>query len=400
MKQLLVILFFLQSGLLGAAHASAIQFNHRWEFSGNLQGTDLNQEGFSSLEQKGDFFGLIALDQSLKWDSFFFEVRPELRIVNSTAFRAAPGDIAQPVLIDQTRVMDFHQQLWPSKDRRETTIIISDIEKLNLRYQSEQLDALIGRNPFNPSILRLSPIWNKFSRNVFSQAYPGLQFNPDVAQIKFTHENIWIQNANVQSDFRELSSYLLLMGWAGESIEVQGLAGLLFDETTVGFNASYTSSESLYKMELLRVLANESFLVDHLEFALGYESSWTSQFSVVFEYLYNDISDNFEDPKDLNLGVSKFWTLRSKHYFLSQWDYQWNEVWSTALIPILNLDDASLSMGLNLRWLVNDDSELWLQGRIGFGKDQSEFSDRSIVFPDSRYLGYNHVISLGGRVYF
>ncbi|MFN7454141.1 MAG: hypothetical protein ACK5RO_05715 [Pseudobdellovibrionaceae bacterium] len=153
-------------------------------------------------------------------------------------------------------------------------------------------------------------------------------------------------------------------------------------------------------MELLRVLANESFLVDHLEFALGYESSWTSQFSVVFEYLYNDISDNFEDPKDLNLGVSKFWTLRSKHYFLSQWDYQWNEVWSTALIPILNLADASLSMGLNLRWLVNDDSELWLQGRIGFGKDQSEFSDRSIVFPDSRYLGYNHVISLGGRVYF
>ncbi|MFN7454140.1 MAG: hypothetical protein ACK5RO_05710 [Pseudobdellovibrionaceae bacterium] len=220
MNRLLVILFFLQSGLLGAAHAAAIKFNHRWEFSGNLQGTDLNQEGFSSLEQKGDFFGLIALDQSLKWDSFFFEVRPELRIVNSTAFRATPGDIAQPVLIDQSRVMDFHQQLWPSKDRRETTIIISDSEKLNLRYQSEKLDALIGRNPFNPSILRLSPIWNKFSRNVFSQAYPGVQFNPDVAQIKYTHENIWIQNANVQSDFRELSSYLLLMGWAGESIEV------------------------------------------------------------------------------------------------------------------------------------------------------------------------------------
>lgn len=380
--------------------ASPFRLKHRWDVSLAIQQRELSQEGYSELKSQTDAFFLIGLDQSIKNQDWVFEVRPELRALSSPSLETRSNDISRTALIDSSRAMDLHTQLSPAKDERGKFQSVADIERLNLRYQGSAFEMILGRNPFNPSIMRLSPVWNKFSRDIFSQSYPNLQFNPDMTSIKFTRGDFWIQNGNVLGRTQNQSAYLVLAGINFESVEVQALAGTLFDQPAFGANLNLSVSDSLVKIEWLTVNGREDSRTKHNEVAVGFERSWTESFSTTTELFYIDLANEFSDPTDITLGQSRFSGLRSKYYLLYQLEYQLNQTWQLVFTPVVNMSDSSFVLAGSLRWNIHDNLDATLTGRMGMGSERTEFSPRSIEFSDGSYVGYNNAASLMLKYFF
>lgn len=382
-------------------HAAGLSLKHRWEISGVVQHRELNQESFSELKNQTDAFLLIGLDQSLKFQPWFFEVRPELRLLSSPGLNTPSQDISRPQIIDSSRALSLSHRISPSQeDARSGSQVVTDIEKLNLRYQGSTTEFILGRNPFNPSILRLSPVWNKFSRDIFSQSYPNIQFNPDMTSLKLSMDRFWLQNANVLARETSQNSYLLLAGVNFESVELQGLAGQVFDQPAVGANFNISVSDSLLKAEWMSVNGRAGTRTKHNEVGVGFERSWTDSFATVTEFYYSDISNEFADSTDITLGQSRFTSLRSKYYFINQLEYQINQTWQFILTPVFNLSDSSYVFMGSLRWNILSNLDGTLTARYGGGEEGSEFSARSVRFTDGSYVGYSNTVSLMLKCFF
>jgi hypothetical protein len=248
--------------------------------------------------------------------------------------------------------------------------------------------------------MRLSPIWNKFSRDIFYTGYPNLQFNPDISSLKWQTSKLWLQNVNVFGKDPEHTAYLLFIGLNFDSLETQLLIGNWWKQRAVGGNISLSTAESLWKGEFLYLESGTFQSPSHTQAAVGFERSWTESFSTVSEVIFNNLSDQFEDPQLISLGASPFSKLRSKYYFATQFDYQLTEFWLASFTPVLNLDDKSGILALSLRGNLSDNLEVSANGRFGFGNEEAEFSSRSVRLVDGRYLGYNDIASLMMKYFF
>ncbi|MBK7963622.1 MAG: hypothetical protein IPK04_21955 [Bdellovibrionales bacterium] len=381
--------------------AEALKLKHRWEIAGSAQGTQLNQEGFSELKNKLDGLVLLGLEQSGQYKNWSFEFRPELKIWASPAFTTPPNDSSRFMLDDPKRALNLHNQVYPaSGTTTKTEMVTTDIEKLNLKYRNSYLDLTLGRNPFNPSIMRLSPIWNKFNKDIFFSGDPNLQFNPDIAAIRITQDKFWVQNANVFTRDSKSNSYLLIGGYNFKSVELQFLGGQMLDETAFGSNLSIATSKSLIKAEILTIITNRNSEAKHSQGALGFENSWTDSFSTISEFMVSTLSHQFQDSREISEGASPFLKLRSEYYLLNQFDYQFSEVWTGSLIPILNLSDSSQILSAALKANLSDNFEMNIQAKISGGSDFSEFGAKSLHYTNGSYQGFNNSAGLTMKYFF
>lgn len=377
-----------------STQALSFELNHRWELSGTVQSRELFQQGFSDYQQVTDGFAMIALDQTIKKKSWLLEVRPELRILYSETIAGLLNDTAKISLVNKNRVLQLQKEFVQETNDQKINAVL-DIEKINLRYQGAAVEMILGRNPLNPSILRLAPIWNKFNRDLFFTGYPNFIFNPDMAAIKLSGSSSWIQALQVNKD-----TSLILAGLQFDQFESQILFGKMFEEKTWGFNLSLSTEESLWKAELLSVLGDQVATNRHTEFSLAHERAWTDSYSTTLEFIYSDLFNNFENAGDFYQAQSPFLALRNKYYVALQMDYQFSDTWAGSFTPVINLQDSSLFQVLALRAQISDNFEIISTLKASIGSRGSEFSSQSYEVIPGQSLGLTNTAYVMAKYFF
>jgi hypothetical protein len=378
--------------LLNVECAFGLQYAHRWDLSYTGQSKSLNQNGFSNFDNVAEHYLALGLEQSYYSKIWRIELRPELRVLSNPALSSANADLANSEISKKDRYFDFSKKL--SLDRTSHVQMLSDLEKLFLRLTPGQFEITVGRLPFFPSIMRLSPVWNHLTPPTYLNAFSQLNFNSDLFAAQWSNDNITAKYTSVLHKESELGSQLVIVSKQFNDFEGQVLLGSLQSQTAAGFNLNLNLNDGLGKMEVLHLQNQTSNKDSLLKGALGFEQSWNESVFTNFELFIN----NRQNESTSTLEVQAF--PRDKLYFLSQIDVTFKTYWLSSTTLVSNLNDSSHFLQTNLKRSLTDNLEISGFVKFPIGEDKTEFSKSSFYISENFFAGVSNVFGISTKYFF
>jgi hypothetical protein len=367
----------------------------RWDFALTGINTVLNQEGYSRWNELNELYGVAGVQQTLKWNVWLFEVRPELRLLASEAYQPPTTDPFYPNLSFSDRKFQLGQSLQSSTSNQ----TYLDLETLYLKLQLKRFEVMVGRQALNIGIIKNFPIWNKFSSfNLLNTRIP-LQPGVDQINARIQGGNWWLQGLAVFGAREEQNAFLGIAGFPLDFLEFQLLYSQWWEEGIAGFNLQKELGGFLLKTEWLFVGTAPADRDQHTEGALALEYAFNESWSSTAEFIYFSVGAGTDEPVPMT-APSKYFPLRSADYLLWQLEWQVTPFWNVSTIPVINLVDSSTFFTMAVRKNISDNSDITLQLKIPVGSSQTEFSPRTFEFNNSSYLGVSQTAALQFKMYF
>ncbi len=380
---------------VGEMAVAKIRLKARWDFSLTGSFVNMNQEAYSDFNQFSEYLAVGGVQQIVEWRPWIFEIRPEMRYLNSPAYNTDQQDIAYPYLDFPDRFFELGNRL----QRTKTDELYFDIETLYLKLQKKQFEMLVGRQVLSIGAIKNFPIWNKFA--AFNLVNTRMQFQPGVDQLnaRLQGNNWWIQGLSVLGSRAENNAYLGIVGFPLDIFEIQFLIANWWNESVAGFNWQKDLDGLLLKTEWLFVGLNEDSEEKNTQGAVSAEYAFNEFWSTTVEVIYFD-KGKFVELNTLPDRPSKFFPLFGRNYLVWQLDWQVTPFWTASAVPIVNLGDGSSLFTFILRQNLSDNTDLTFQAKFPTRSDKAEFSSKAFQFSDGSYLGINETFTLQLKTFF
>lgn len=353
----------------------------------------LNQTGLSDRDGTVDAMTVIGHKIRANRGNWEFEGRPEFRSMLGNSVGLASNDPALLSIKPPENFLPFRLTLSESRGFENYL----SLERLYARYHKGGFQAQIGRSVVSLGVLKVFPIWNRFSRPLPTAWGPSsIVYGRDNAQVKFQLGDWSIQGVAIQGknegQYPEHVRHVELTWFSSVGLEMHLLVGQWWNIPTYGFALAQDVDGVTWRSEGL-------FFEDHLHLGFGLEKAISEKWTLLAEGAF--LSDNTDDYEKYRFQNTKpYQILRALGYGYLTARYKWTDDWFVSGSTTFNFADLSQYLGMRVEYTYNENLEFAasLFGPMGFY--DAEFSAESFVFPGKRTIGAPLQSSLEMRYYF
>lgn len=382
-----------QSRLLGfflaffcATSAYALEANLVTDLLGYGDYRALNGNNVSSYSNVGDGYFNFAPQLRVFQDQFSFEVRPETRFLAGQGTQVPTTDPAFVTVRSPRRFVNLDTVLV----NRNKVQLVQDFERLALSFSNSTTEIYLGRKPVSIGVLKILPVWNKFTKPLPIVSGPTLIFSSDGAGFRTQYDNIlvrtlYLPGANTSDTVTLGEATLQFPG-----LEIHALLSEWWQQTTAGLAFAKDISGVSVRDEALFVGLSQSDSDRQIQNGFGAEYAFTDKLSALGELWYlgkGATSSAQYNAYPVRQTSSPFRPLPANLYSAFQATYNLTSLWTVSLGDFLNLVDLSQYGLLKLIYSVSDNAVLEVDGMLPFGSDGSEFSQKSLTLPTGAYYG-------------
>ena len=383
MRFMLIIIFL---ALPSAAHAFG--WNIQNDFSYKYTYRVFNNTNLSELQNSNDHLIRDTLNINLSQGNFNFEFHPEIRSLWSDGQAVSEEDPAFLTAKSPHRLFRLEHALRQEVNHS----VFSDVERVYLTFQNNSMELTAGRSPLGIGVMKVLPIWNKFSPALINTAGSDLVFNPDLVNFKYQWQEVSFGLIDIESSQASDKIGLAQIIWYSPWVELQviggrwwerGAGGLAFVKDIGGWSVK---GESLF-LDASEVTERES------QIGLGVEYAFTPKLSFLTEGLYESLGARGSNDYFHN-KLSRFQNLLAERYWYFQFDYNWTDFIKSSLGPLINLSDQSSLWIGEVNYSVTSDIDIGFQCRVPIGGEAQEFGHMTIDPNEGLYIGFPQKYSL------
>lgn len=369
---------------LTAPAASAWEFDQTFEGQLYEQFRKFSRTNDSSFVSVYDTYGIFSSDATLSDGGWQFSAKPELRMLFSQAVSAASDDPARVTLAPPERYFDLERSFGQGSNRD----FLIALEKLNAVYSWDTAEIYAGRRPISLGVLRVFPVWNKFTRPLPFQPAILQRSSSDGAGVRFQTDRFLLKTFTILgADVKRDAAHLFEATYFGSGFDLLLLGGSWWEKKTLGFAFSTEWRGLGIKNESLLIGFDEKNDVREFQNGTGFEYTLTEKFSAAAEFLYLSQGVDTKEERPLNTRT-RFMPLNSKSYSYLNVSYKFTPLWSANWGLCINLTDGSTYSLLNSSRSLTENIDLNFDFNLPLGSDEAEFSQRSIFLQEDITLGY------------
>jgi hypothetical protein len=372
-----------------ALPASGLETHWQFHGEGLLQRRSLNQSGFESSSTRMEGFGLVDSAFTASGAEFFFEAKPQVRLVQSPGVKSPGPGVASvgmaPRWLNSRRVIQ----------RAEDRAVYADWDRLNGRWQSRlesgYAEISLGRRPISLGVLRFFPVWNKFTLPLSFTPGPEWIDNPDGAMARYQSQDLSLRAIEIQGQGSAHDAVSLVEAkFSRQNMDAQILVGDWESRETAGLGLAVDHWGATWRLESLhfepRRSGHGSTTAGTDQVGLGFERALSAEWTVALEYYQQSLCVE----KIGGFGVaplSDVQVLNGCRYVLPYVDYQINSLWHAGIGSLIQLGDRSGMGFFSAIYSMSDDSTLEFKVKQSFGRRGSEFGSARYKDPLGRTMG-------------
>lgn len=352
------------------------------------------QKGFTSQEQSFDLF--FRGGSQLRWTegSWQIEVKPEL--YGFTGDSKISGD-TDPYLISMKspdRLMNLRHKINVDDEW------YLELEKFNFSYNKEELEISIGRKPVSLGILKVFPVWNKFSKPLPITIGPATVLSSDNLSLRYQGGSLSYSFTSIAGAKEQDVVHFAGITYYAKDFEMHALLGQWWKNSTLGLAFAKDVWGATWRFETL--LYQESILDQkrqEQQTGLGVEYAFNDKLSMLSEFLVQ--SNGAKNSEEyVGLAESRFRMLKAQSYNFTQIQYKLTSLLTTSLGVLINGADGSHYDIFKMQYSYSDNTDLFAEINVPQGKTEGEFSRKAWVAPNGFYRGAPTQASIGLKYIF
>lgn len=372
----------------------AWELDQKSEMQPSIYYRQVPQKGFTSQEQSVDFF--FRGGSQLRWTegSWQVEVKPEL--YGFTGDSKISGD-TDPYLIS-TKSPDRFMNLRHKINMDDEWYL--ELEKFNFSYNNEELEITIGRKPVSLGILKVFPVWNKFSKPLPITIGPATVLSSDTLSLRYQDGSLSYSLTSIAGSKEHEAVHFAGMTSYATEFEIHALIGQWWKNTTLGLAFAKDVWGATWRFE---TLFYEENIADQKrqeqQTGFGVEYAFNDKLSMLSEFL---IQSNGAKKLGEYVGLagSRFRMLKAQGYNFTQVQYKLTSLLTTSVGVLINGVDGSHYDILKMQYSYSDNTDLFAEVNIPQGKTEAEFSRKAWVAPNGFYRGAPTQASIGFKYIF
>ena len=397
-RAITVLAFLVFAGLATRARAD-FSSSTRADISAYWLYRDLNQNGLSQYSDTRDQVITAQVLEQLTFDKVQFEFQPEILYHHGDGVGPVPPDPATLSMAPPNRPGKMSWQWNPAPANQEAYF---DLERLVLAYQSENFQAYLGRKPVSLGVLKLFPVWNKFTRPSPVAVGPeAIVFGQDGGGLRTQFGEVTVAAATeVQGPDRYTTASIGEVTWFSPDIEVHllgaewwqaNVAGLAFSKDLFG---ATIRAEGLYiGPDQRRGVTPPTGLGWRGQIGGGVEYAFTENLSGIGEVLWQQ--NGAASTADYTLvSNDPFQILRARAYSIEQLKYKVSNFLTLTPTLVGNWVDYSQYILFSGDYSFNQSTDLILTLAGPLGGPAKEFSVTALDAPTGARLGAPAQVSL------
>jgi len=295
-----------------------------------------------------------------------------------------------------------------SRDNHQARLFL---DRLNMQYQSEQLNLKIGRQPINlaaSNYFTPNDFFAPFAAQTFYRAYkPGVDairadiLIGELSQVSLIGvlgyefdpraDTFWSNNPDWDKN-----AYIARASTVFQDFEIAILAGSIKRDKIIGLDFQGELFDWLgVRAEGHYFMPNQSNQDNTIEFALGIEHRWENTLTLRFEQFYHGKgAENTKDYNLVSLLPNPDSTYLARHYSAFGASYEMTPLLNTDALVLYNWVDQSRIIAFNAVYSLSDESELVFNLNVPMG----ERAEGPRI--ESEFGGQGKSITLEWRQYF
>ena len=359
---------------------------------------NLHQTGLSTVNTSLDTYILGNSQLRLTQGKLQFEVRPEIRGLVGRAANLPSGDPAFATVRSPRRLMDLRTKI----DGGEGSEIYLDWERLGLAYRGEDFEVQVGRRVVSLGVLRVIPLWNKFSRPLPTAPNPQIIYASDTVSARWQKDSWALSGVGLfeTTKMNDNVAWLEAIHY-GEWAELHLLASQWWGNPTFGVAAAKDVAGATIRGEVLAVAPFMDRAERQVQAGVGAEYAFDENWSAVLETLYQSKGAKSRSEYTPSLP-SRFMPLRGFGYSVLTGQYKLTSLWTLSAGALTNWLDGSTYGLIKAQHSLNENTDLYLESAIPVGTKGAEFSARTFTFtaPVAATVGSPFQASVGLRTTF
>jgi hypothetical protein len=367
----LIALFFLLS-----FSARAFIIDHKGELSLSNYYRTIPQTGLSELNSSVDTVLLAGFQFRAMEPHLQLEVRPEVRGLVGQSSHLNSQDLASISIRSPPRAL----QLGGSLTSQDNAVWYGDFERLNFAYNTDTFEIYVGRKPMSLGVLKAFPVWNKFTRPMPGTTGPVLIFGSDGAGIRYQSGPNLVRALSMIGATQADSVYLSEFTWYGNTVEFHILGGSWWE--TTAFGGAFSKNLGGFTVN------GECLLIENdFQSGFGAEYAFSESWDLLWEFLFQ--SKGAKSPAEYTvLPSSRFYSLRGMQYTFMQMNYHLNSVWTFSGGSLLSQVDWSAELLFKAIHSWSQNIDLVIQAATPTGPEGTEFSKKTISYPNGSSFGF------------
>ncbi len=284
------------------------------------------------------------------------------------------------------------------------TQVVSDFERLGVKWENETSEIYVGRRPLSLGYLSFFRVWNQFNfvpgqaTWVFSQV-----FGSDLVSLSHTLEIFGLRAAlhwnSVFGQNRNSDAHLLKMTLFPKKSEIHLLLGRWWNSTSLGVAGTLDFYGWALRLEqVTHFLASSSA---ETQLGLGAERAINDRWTLLVEAYYQSFGVNSDQPGPngiypLNLP-SQFSPYRAQLYGFLSLGWIPYSLWKIDAGGFVNVIDKSRLILIGITRSMSDHFDVNLQGIVPWGGEWTEFSGKTFSIGPQISAGLGPQILVGMR---
>ncbi len=276
---------------------------------------------------------------------------------------------------------------------------VLETEKLNISYLTDRWELTAGRKPFSLGVLKIFPVWNKFSKPLPISNGPAATWGSDLISLRMPRENSSYLVALIGGETRQDDVILGEYTSYQADWEAHLLVAKWWEKNLWGIALTKDLWGASWKWESLSY-RNPKDSNDHGEVnGFGAEYAMSDKSSFITEFLVQ--SRSARSKKDyFHTSLSNFEVFHAYFYNFTQYQYKVTDLLTAQLALLSNGVDGSQYWSAKAQYSFSDQTDYFAEINLPNGQSSGEFSQKVVELPGGRSWGSTTQASIGFKSVF
>lgn|GEM_PF-2210217 len=355
----------------------------------------INAPGFSIYSSTLDGFVRAGSLVRLRKQGFQFEVKPEILGLVGLSSALPLQDAAHLSVVLPARFLNLSTQIAAGP----TGEVYFNLDRADLSFSGTGFEADLGRRPVALGVLKLFPVWNKFSRPPPVVSGPPLIFGSDAADVRVQKGEFALRGLQVLGVSGADHASIGELTWYSPWAEFHFLESYWWREQIAGAAVAFDLGGALFRIESLFIGLSPSDPDRQVQVGAGMEYAFSEQWSAILEGIYQDVGALMTGQYRLT-QTSRYLFLQAAGYTFARVEYKPLQLWTFSIGDLLNCVDASNIWVTKVQYSLSENIDVTGETDIPLGRSGGEFSTQAYNFSGGLSIGVPYQASIGIKATF